>query len=231
MPAIGGNPAAQCPRQQEAPLPKTRSLDYDRLVETALRGVVREVLTVAARDGLPGSHHFYVSFRTRHPQVRIGDFLRNRYPEEMTIVLQHQFWDLQVREDGFGVTLSFNDKPERLSIPFSALTAFVDPSAQFALRFRPDADAVPALAPVPDAAGDDAATMTEAPGEAGHGAKGEPAPRKPRSRRKPDARGAADKADAEAKRRGESPGADDERKDKAADETEKVVTLDAFRKK
>lgn len=110
-------------------------LRYDAMVENALRGVVRRALSYAAERGLPGDHHFYVSFRTNHPGVDIPAQLRARYPTEMTIVLQHQFWGLDVGEEAFGVTLSFSDVPERLTIPFSAISAFADPSVRFGLQF------------------------------------------------------------------------------------------------
>jgi hypothetical protein len=108
---------------------------YDEMVETALKGVVREALQRAARHGLRGGHHFYITFRTGAPGVTIPAYLRAKYPHEMTIVLQHQFWDLDVGEQGFAVTLSFQSRMERLSIPFAAVTAFADPSVQFGLQF------------------------------------------------------------------------------------------------
>jgi len=111
-------------------------LRYDRMVEMALRGVVREALAVVQSQGLPGAHHFYITFRTRAAGVDIPPYLSERYPEEMTIVLEHQFWDLEVSEGGFGVTLRFNNKPERLNVPFGAITAFADPSVKFGLQFQ-----------------------------------------------------------------------------------------------
>ena len=96
---------------------------YDLLVQSALRDVVRHVLSEAAENGLPGDHHFFISFRTDHPGARLSQALRGDHPGEMTIVLQHQFWDLSVSETGFGVTLSFNRVSERLDIPFAAITA------------------------------------------------------------------------------------------------------------
>ena len=108
---------------------------YDLLVQEALRGVVRKVLTDAARDGLMGEHHFYVSFRTEAPGVRMSQALREKYPQDMTIVLQHQFWDLGVTEHAFEVGLSFSGVPERLLVPFDALSGFFDPSVQFGLKF------------------------------------------------------------------------------------------------
>lgn len=108
---------------------------YDLLVQDALRGVVRKVLTDAAHNGLMGEHHFYVSFRTEAPGVRISQALREKYPQDMTIVLQHQFWDLNVTEHAFEVGLSFSGVPERLLVPFDALSGFFDPSVQFGLKF------------------------------------------------------------------------------------------------
>ena len=107
---------------------------YDLLVHDALKGVVRKVL-IDAKDGLPGEHHFYITFRTDFPGVRLSNRLRERYPQEMMIVLQHQFWDLNVTEHTFEVGLSFSNIPERLLVPFDALVSFLDPSVNFALRF------------------------------------------------------------------------------------------------
>ncbi|MGH6895605.1 MAG: ClpXP protease specificity-enhancing factor SspB, partial [Geminicoccaceae bacterium] len=103
-----------------------QSLDYGRLVERALRAVVRDALEVVARRGLPGRHQLYITFRTDHPAVVIDDGLRSRYPVEMTIVLQHEFWDLEVGPDRFALGLSFGDVPHRLEIPFEAVTVFAD---------------------------------------------------------------------------------------------------------
>ena len=109
---------------------------YDLLVQDALKGVVRRVLIDAGKDGLPGEHHFYISFRTDFPGVRISNRLREKYPQEMTIVMQHQFWDLIITDHTFEVGLSFSGVPERLLIPFEALTGFFDPSVQFGLKFN-----------------------------------------------------------------------------------------------
>jgi hypothetical protein len=108
---------------------------YDALVDDALRSVVRRVLTQVAETGLPGSHHFYISFRSNDPGVELPDYLRAKYPDEMTIVLQHQYWGLIIREDDFEVTVSFNKLQERIKVPFAALSAFVDPSVRFGLQF------------------------------------------------------------------------------------------------
>jgi uncharacterized protein len=118
---------------------------YERMVEDALRGVVRDALRRAAREGLRSAHHFYIGFATAAPGVEIPDYLRADYPDAMTIVLQHQFWDLEVGEERFSVTLSFQKQLERLVIPFAAIRGFADPSVNFALEFAvPDAGAAPA---------------------------------------------------------------------------------------
>jgi len=109
--------------------------DYQRIVQDALRDAVRRVLARVAEDGLPGDHYFYVGFRTGEPGVEIPRSLRQQYPEEMTVILQNQYWDLAVGPESFAVSLSFNGARERLTVPFAALTAFVDPSAEFGLRF------------------------------------------------------------------------------------------------
>src|SRR5271169_6566790 len=103
---------------------------YDILAQEALRGVVRTVLADAAKKGLPGEHHFKISFNTKAPGVRLSDRTRAQYPEAMTIVLQHQFWDLVVTDDAFEVGLSFGGVPERLKVPFDAVTAFYDPAVE-----------------------------------------------------------------------------------------------------
>jgi uncharacterized protein len=121
----------------------TDHIRYDLLVQDALRSVVKNVITDASKNGLPGEHHFYVSFRTGAPGVRISNRIREQYPEEMTIVLQHQFWDLNISEHTFEVGLSFGGVPERLLIPYDAIVGFFDPSVQFGLKFEvQDAEAV-----------------------------------------------------------------------------------------
>lgn len=112
-------------------------IDYGELMQEALKGVMRAALGVAAETGLPGRHHFYVTFRTDHPGIDIASHLRAQYAEEMTVVLQHQFDSLSIDDEGFSVTLRFNRRPERLVIPFDAVTAFVDPAVNFALHFQP----------------------------------------------------------------------------------------------
>jgi uncharacterized protein len=115
---------------------------YDILAQEALRGVMRKVLAEVARTGLPGNHHFFITFLTGAPGVRISSRLRERYPEQMTIVIQFQYWDLKVTETGFEVGLSFSDIPEKLEIPFSAVRGFYDPSVNFELEFDVKADDV-----------------------------------------------------------------------------------------
>lgn len=110
-------------------------IEYPKLMERAVRGVVREVLVMVAQRGLPGMHHFYITCRTRAPGVTIPDYLLHQHPEEMTIVLEHQFWDLDVTDEAFAVTLSFKGVQERLVIPFEAVVGFVDPSVKFGLQF------------------------------------------------------------------------------------------------
>ena len=119
---------------------------YDLLTQQALRGVVRNVLVEAAKKGLPGEHHFYISFDTKAEGVRLSDRMKAQYPEQMTIILQHQFWDLEVEETGFSVGLSFGGVPEKLTVPFEAIKGFFDPSVQFGLQFEEvgDGEAQPA---------------------------------------------------------------------------------------
>lgn len=117
-----------------------RSIDYGNLMHQAMRGLIRQVLTEISETGLPGAHHFFITFDTRHPDVQIADWLHSRYPAEMTIVIQHWFDNLMVDEDGFTITLNFGNQPEPLRIPFDALRTFVDPSVEFGLRFESQGD-------------------------------------------------------------------------------------------
>ena len=212
---------------------------YDLLVQDALRGVVRKVLTDAAREGLSGEHHFYISFRTEAPGVRMSQRLREKYPQEMTIVLQHQFWDLGVTEHSFEVGLSFSGVPERLLIPFDALSGFFDPSVQFGLKFDLNEGAegeetaeAPAAAPKPGPRGAASEPAEIKPKGIGTGLapvaagpKIVPALPVAREAREPEA-GAKDGAKDNAK-----PGKPEaaEKGDKEA--SAEVVSLDAFRKK
>ena len=115
-------------------------INYEELVQTAIRKVMRDVLADVAKNGLPGSHHFYVDFITNYPGVQIPGFLREDYPEDMTIVLQHEYWDLEVHDTFFAVTLSFDNADERVIVPFDAVIKFVDPSVNFGLEFTPSLD-------------------------------------------------------------------------------------------
>jgi len=134
---------------------------YDLLTQEALRGVLRTVLSDAAKNGLPGDHHFFVTFDTCAEGVRLSQRMRAQYPKEMTIVLQHQFWDLAISDDSFEVGLSFGGVPERLSIPFAAVKGFFDPSVEFGLQFEqipvPDSGAKPEAVPAPRKSGDETA--------------------------------------------------------------------------
>jgi hypothetical protein len=144
------------------------NVEYGRLVERALRTVVRDVLSRLATEGLPAPHHFYITFRTDDPGVEIAAFLRERYPSEMTIVLQYQYWDLEVDDDGFAVTLSFNETPQRLRIPFAAIKVFADPGAEFGLQFTiEDERQVVPLAPAGRSADGAGQSLLETPAEGG----------------------------------------------------------------
>lgn len=118
-----------------------RSIDYGNLMHRAMRGLIQSVLEDVAQHGLPGAHHFFITFDTTHPDVAIADWLRARYPAEMTVVIQHWFENLDVTDDGFSVTLNFGNAPEPLVIPFDAVRTFVDPSVEFGLRFETHDDA------------------------------------------------------------------------------------------
>jgi len=182
---------------------------YDILAQDALRGVVRKVLSEVARTGLPGEHHFFISFATQSPGVRISSRLLAQYPQEMTIILQHQYWDLAVTEQSFEVGLSFNGVPERLLVPFTAVKSFVDPSVQFGLQFetQPRGDAV---APATEAAKVPARPLGPTPVAAKPTATITPA--------KAPAKPVAVPSPADAEKAKDAPAAE-------------VVSLDAFRKK
>lgn len=117
-----------------------RTIDYGNLMHRAMRGLIQSVLEDVAQNGLPGAHHFFITFDTTHPGVAIADWLRARYPQEMTVVLQHWFDALEVTPEGFSVTLNFGNAPEPLVIPFDAVRTFVDPSVEFGLRFETNED-------------------------------------------------------------------------------------------
>src|ERR1051326_3088664 len=128
-------------------------IGYQALTDSALRGVVREALRRIEKSGLIGAHHFYLTFKTHAEGVDIPEFLKEQYPDEMTIIIQHQYWALKVKEDYFEVTLTFKKLPAPLHIPFAALTAFFDPGVQFGLQFRAEGDGAPkpATGPMPPA--------------------------------------------------------------------------------
>jgi len=113
-----------------------RSIDYGNLMHRAMRGLIQQVLTGVSDSGLPGAHHFFVTFDTNHPEVRLASWLHDRYPGDMTVVIQHWFENLKVDDDGFAITLNFGDQPEPMYIPFDAIRTFVDPSVEFGLRFE-----------------------------------------------------------------------------------------------
>lgn len=114
----------------------TRVIDYGNLMHRAMRGLIQNVLTDVAENGLPGEHHFFITFDTGHPDVELADWLSDRYPGEMTVVMQHWYDNLDITDDGFSVTLNFGDAPEPLYIPYDAIKTFVDPSVEFGLRFE-----------------------------------------------------------------------------------------------
>ncbi|MEE8517059.1 MAG: ClpXP protease specificity-enhancing factor SspB [Alphaproteobacteria bacterium] len=166
---------------------------YDRMVAEALCDVVRKVLKRTAQHGLRGNHHLYLTFKTGHPEVVLPDYLRSQFPNDMTIVLQHEFWGLTIYSDHFEVTLSFNDIHERMHIPFAALTSFADPSVQFGLQLQPPTNAQDLKAPA-----------------------------KPAAPEAPDAIADAGKTPMPAQREAETHG---------GGKPDKIVSLDAFRKK
>ena len=144
----------------------TDTLDYGSLMHRAMRGLIFNVLEQVRDHGLPGNHHFFITFDTTHPDVHLADWLKDRYPEEMTVVIQHWFDNLVVREDGFSITLNFGDQPEPIQIPFDAIQTFVDPSVEFGLRFEnQDMDEIEdeAEADETEPSADTAETSDEAP--------------------------------------------------------------------
>lgn len=114
----------------------TATIDYGNLMHRAMRSLIQEVLNEVAKDGLPGAHHFFITFDTMHPDVEIADWLSDRYPGEMTVVIQHWFDNLNVTNEGFTITLNFGDNPETLYVPYDSIKTFVDPSVEFGLRFE-----------------------------------------------------------------------------------------------
>jgi hypothetical protein len=184
-----------------------QQIDYASLVEKALLQVVHDVLAMVAEQGLPGRHHLYITFRTDHPGVVMDDALHARYPGEMTIVLQHEFWGLEVSDDRFAVTLSFNSVSQRLDIPLAAVTVFADPSVEFGLQF----------------------TRASAPADASSEPPSEPA--MARAGPAPVATLPAADETASGQSAGEEAAPSEEAKTAEGAGQDKVVTLDRFRKK
>jgi hypothetical protein len=194
----------------------TDHIRYDLLVQEALRSVVRKVLGDAARNGLPGDHHFYISFKTQAPGVMVPAAMRQKYPDEMTIILQHEFWDLAVNGEGFEVSLSFSRKPERLAIPFAAITGFSDPSVPtFGFKFM-----------VPEVAEPGSASPAASPSSAAK-VKSEPELSAKR------AQGLTSTSKAPTPGKPSEPSSNSVAAPKTTEKTEaaKVVSIDAFRKK
>lgn len=203
---------------------------YDLRLQEALRGAVRSIMTDVAKTGFPGDHHFYVSFKTGARGVQLSDRLRKQYPDEMTIVLQHQFWDLIIGEKEFSVGLSFRQIPEKLVIPFNAITSFVDPSVHFALKFEVEEAAADAASPVQ-------AVRPPAPQPAVVADRNEPLTEKPRAPRRltPKAGSAQDTPKPEAAStvatEDKPDGGEKGKSDASKGDSGKIVSIDAFRKK
>ena len=194
------------------------NIRYDLLTQDALRGVIRTVLTNAAAKGLPGDHHFFITFDTRAEGVRMSPRLKASYPEEMTIVLQHQFWDLAVAEEDFEVGLAFNGIRERLHVPLKAVKAFLDPSVQFGLQFTVESEAGAAKKETPAVAAAPAPERKKPKPELKQELKPEPKPEpKPELKQGPKA---TEEVPAKGKKGGAAPAT-----------TGEVVRLDRFRKK
>jgi hypothetical protein len=209
-----------------------QEIDYEALVQGAMRDIVRTLLARVAKSGLPGEHHFYIAFNTAAPGVSMSSRLKARYPEEMTVVLQHRFWDLIVTDERFEVKLTFDGIPERLVVPFAAIKVFFDPSVPYGLQFE-ESEATGAAARQAGSAraeASEAAAKEPATGRNGSAARPEKKPRAPR-------RVPADKAESGAeaatpKRSGKGPSALPKPEERAQPSTEaKVVSIDAFRKK
>ena len=200
----------------DAPEPEDL-IRYDILAQEALRGVVKKVLQEVARTGLPGEHHFYVTFDTNWNGVRMSSRMKEKYPEEMTIVVQHQFWDLETTDHGFSIGLSFDNIPETMLVPYSAIRGFFDPSVQFGLQFEAvDEDGEEIL---PEAELLDT--------DAGENVSALPAPTKKKKTKKPAAKAKKTDAETGTDEKPDAPEVDVEENSGSAD----VVSLDAFRKK
>jgi hypothetical protein len=209
-----------------------QEIDYEALVQGAMRGIVRTLLTRVAKSGLPGEHHFYIAFNTGAPGVSMSPRLKSRYPEEMTVVLQHRFWDLTVTDERFDVKLTFDGVPERLIVPFAAIKVFFDPSVPYGLQFE-ETEGTGGTRQLGSARGEGSeAVATKEPAAGRNGAAARPE-KKPRTARKAQ----ADKAET-----GTEPGAPkkpakipsvlSKPEERAQPATQsKVVSIDAFRKK
>ena len=207
-----------------------RDIDYQALAQDAMRGIVRTVLTRVAKSGLPGEHHFYIAFKTDAPGVVLSKRLREKYPEEMTVVLQHRFWDLLVADDRFEVKLTFDSIPEQLVVPFAAIKVFFDPSVPYGLQFEEmeaESEGAQQLAaprgeaPRAEARGGEASNAAATP----EGTRAEKKPRGPRR--------ASEKGAEHAPAAGKAPAklATPKVSEPGASAGPKVVSIDAFRKK
>ena len=208
-----------------------REIDYEALAQSAMRGIVRTVLTRVAKSGLPGEHHFYIAFKTDSPGVILSKRLKEKYPEEMTVVLQHRFWDLIITEERFEVKLTFDSIPERLVVPFASIKVFFDPSVPYGLQFdEVDADGVSTHqigtprgeAPRADAGAGEPTKMPTA-------SEGSRAEKKPRASRRLQSEKSAERPPAADKAPSKLPAAKSTEPSPAAGP--KVVSIDSFRKK
>ncbi len=195
-------------------------MNYEHMTQLALRGVVRDAIRrVIREDGLPGAHHFYITFLTRFPDIEIDESLAKKYPEEITIVLEHQFWDLSANAEDFEVTLKFGGIPKYLKVPYNAVTRFHDPSVGFALQFEPpkamEAETATLTQLVPEAKPSGSKSPLSKPNDAKKGAGAKPS-------KKATAKSADENLDSK-------PTPDDD--PSTQQDTEKVVSLDSFRKK
>ena len=201
------------------------SIRYDLRAQDALRNVIRDVLSEVAVSGLPGEHHFFITFRTRAEGVGLSPRLKEQHPEEMTVVLQHQFWDFKVTDKAFEVSLSFNNVPEHLRIPFAAIKSFFDPSVHFGLQFEPQEDA--AGAPAPQAAAPSPVQLSPDPVRP---AASPPAAAPARGDKDADKKQVRKAGAQAADKSGEKAGTGTKSKAMAAADAE-VISLDSFRKK
>ena len=193
-----------------------QAIRYDLLVQDALRGMVRDLLIKVAREGLPGDHHFFITFKTHAPGVQLSTRMKARYPDEITIVLQHQFWDLIVNDRQFEVGLSFSNIPERLIVPFTSLSGFHDPSVPFMLKFEPkDATAAEEQSTEPTPLPQPVARLDTIKPDAN----------------KPDSGKSGKRSAPEPVARAEPADGSKDAPEPAAPDASKVVSIDSFRKK